>query len=436
MVLAVIAVALLAAIVTFLILLAVRPPKKQVVTPYRTIPPPPTTSVPPSSSVPVEQGPVLTPVSLQRLTTALVPFVEQHRQLTFVRQPQPVLESDAAYLKSWHALLAQNAPLLTRLQAPFKLLGLNPNGIDLVDAQAIFYGDNGVAFYDPVSKVVHVRAVPATTYVSTMIVSNLTQQLDDQHFDVARLGDSKGFGDDTIGPATLIGGDGARVGALWLATQPQLKVDQATLEQIQRSGSANDQSLVPLALSKWLELPFEYGVTNTRDAVTSTSSAQLDALFRNPPDGSAQVLTSNRYEAGIQQLPVATPKVDGPVEVSGTFGAFYLQEVLAPVVSVRPTSSSDDTLRGRFLGDLEEGLPGLCTSRRVDRTEPDRTDEIRARRVCEAGEGHRRLGTGCEASRKAGRSPGCVRGALAGWRIHPDDLHDVAQRPRRWFGRT
>ncbi len=347
MVLAVIGVALLAAIVTFLILLAVRPPKKQVSTPYRTIPPPSSTTVAPSTTVPTEQAPVLTPAALKRLTSDLVPFVEKRRQLTFTEQPAPVLESDAAYLKSWHALLAQNVPVLTRLETPFKVLGLNPNGIDLVDAQAAFYGDNGVAFYDAKANVIHVRAVQGTTYVSAMLVKSLTEQLDDQHFTVASLGDSKGFGDDTIGPTTLIVGDGVRIASQWLGTQDQLKADQAFQEQSRRTGTFNDPSQVPQALARWLILPLDTGVTYTSDAVTSTSSTQLDALFENPPDGSAQIVTSNRYQAGIHQLAVATPKADGKVDASGTFGAFYLQEVLGAVVTGDPLQAA----MNRYAGD-------------------------------------------------------------------------------------
>ena len=330
------------------------------VTPYRTIPPAPSTSVAPSTTVPTEQAPVLTPAALDKLTAELVPFVEQHRQLTFIDQPAPVLESDAAYLKSWHALLAQNAPLLKRLQATTETLGLNPNGIDLVDVQAAYFGDKGVAFYDAKANVIHVRAVPGTTYVSAMVVASLTEQLDDQHFTAASLGDSKEFGDDTIGPTTLIIGDGLRIEMMWLRTQSQLKVDQAFQEQAARTGASSDPLRVPVALAQWLFLPADVGGTYTSDAVTSTSSAQLDALFENPPDGSAQVLTPNRYQAGIRQLAVATPKADGKVDASGTFGAFFLQEMLGAVVTGDPLQAAMTRYAGDSLVTWKSGK-GYCS---------------------------------------------------------------------------
>ncbi len=58
-------------------------------------------------------------------------------------------------------------------------------------------------------------------------------------------------------------------------------------------------------------------------------------------------MTSNRYQAGIHQLAVATPKADGKVDASGTFGAFYLQEVLGAVVTGDPLQAA----MNRYAGD-------------------------------------------------------------------------------------
>jgi hypothetical protein len=202
-------------------------------------------------------------------------------------------------------------------------------------------------FYDATTNQIHVRKVPGTTYVSTMLVAALTQQLDDQHFGVERVDNPSAFGDSTIGLTTLVVGDGGRVAAAWLGQADPTAQDQALQEAAGRSGNFNNPSVVPHALASWLYLPYDTGPTYTDDAVTSTSSKSLDALFENPPDGSAQVLTPNRYQAEITQLDVATPKADGKVEVSGTGGALYLQDMLGAVVK-------DDALRAamtRYRGD-------------------------------------------------------------------------------------
>lgn len=331
MILAVIGVALLAAVVTYLVLLVVRPPKRQAAVPPTTTSAVTTSS--PSTSLP--SGPALDAAALQRLTDELVPFIERTRQLEFIDPPRPVLEDDATFAKALKVDLDRTAPLMRRLTTPFKVLGLNANDADLVQAQRDFVGAKTVAFYDATTNQLHVRAVPGTTYVKAMIVVGLTRQLDDQHFELARMTASKALGDDIIGLRTLAEGDGLRVAYHWLKTQPASEQLGVQSEARARVGLAADPTKVPIALAGWLGLPSDVGVNYTQGLVTTTTSSPLDTAFRTPPDGSAQVVSIGRYQGGVAQLPVAIPKADGKAVTQGTFGQQFLDDTLLNVVPNR-----------------------------------------------------------------------------------------------------
>lgn len=346
MILAVIGVALIAAIVTFLIMLVVRPPARRVVSP------PPTTESSSSTTTTVPalpSAPLLTPARLRVLTAQLVPFVETTRMLRFTKAPTPVLDSDAAYRAAWKAHLAETEPLMTNLEIPFEALGLNPNGNDLKSAQTSFYGSNGFLFYDDVTNVLHVRAVPATPYVSASLVAALTEQLDDQHFTTDRISPRSGLGDAYLGLRTLVVGDGQRVASLWATSQSSTVQDEVAKEGKARFGSTNNPTEVPEALGAWLAFPSSKGGIYTASLVTSTSSAGLDAAFVSPPDGSAQAMDISRFLSHVSQVPVQVPPPEAPSAASGTLGEFFLTRALANVVHSAPLNAAMATYAGDSL---------------------------------------------------------------------------------------
>lgn len=362
MVLAVIGVALVAAIVTFLVLLIVRPPSRRVaVAPPTTVPSDSTTTDVPSTTVP--NSPVITPARLRALTSDLVPFVESTRMLRFTSPPSPVLDDDAAFAKAWKVHLSHTDPIMQHLDIPFRALGLNPTGVDLVRAQTEFYGTKGIVFYDASTKVLHVRATPNSPYLSASIVEALTEQLDDQHFSTGRIDPTKGLGDEYLGLASLTIGDGQRVASKWVMTQSQQAQAEVQAEGLYR-GDVMNPAAVPPALRVWLAFPASQGGAFTAQLVTSTTSAPLDAAFTTPPDGSAQVAVPPRYLDHIAQLPVTIPKADGPVATSGTFGALLLQQTLAPVVGNQDLEAVMQTYRGDSMVGWKSGIQA-CVRLRV-----------------------------------------------------------------------
>ena len=359
MILGVIGVALVAAIVTYVVLRVIRPPKHKVAAPV-------TTTLPQSSTTTtLPAGPNITAVQLSQLTDQLVPFVERTRQLTFTTHPIPVLENDVTYSVSLREYLTRSKGLMNRLSAPFEVLGLNSNDADMDRAPQAFQGPNTVAFYDTVRNVIHVRAVPATPYLSTMLVVGLTEQLDDQHFTTDQIAAPTAYGDGAFGLMTLVGGDAWRVASAWAGTQSVADQTQIQAELKARRGADADTSQVPSALAAWLRYPADDGVNFVSDLVTSTSSSPLNSVFRNPPDGSAQVLSPARVAAKINQLPVTPAKVDGKVESTGTFGRFFLESTLTTLVPDDVLQLALNGYRGDTMVTYTKSGSGSCVAWRI-----------------------------------------------------------------------
>lgn len=368
MVLGVIGVALIAAIVTYLVLRMINPPKSRVV-------PPTTTAGAASSSTTttLPTGPAITPAELSSLVAELTPFVERERRLDFTTRPTAILDDDTAYATALRSYLQRSRPLMDRLTKPFEVLGLNPNDADMDRAPEAFVGSKSVVFYDTVHNIIHVRATPATPYLSTMLVVGLTEQLDDQHFTTDEIANPSAYGDADFGMMTLVGGDAWRIAAAWANTRPTAEQAQITAELGARRGDDTDTSKVPSALSSWLRYPADHGVRFTLNLVTASSAAPLDAVFADPPDGSAQVLSPARIAAKIPQLPVAKPKVEGKVTSSGTFGRFFLESVLGPLVSEDTLTLAMNGYRGDTLVTYDRDDDASCV--RMDITTGESSPE-------------------------------------------------------------
>lgn len=370
MILAVIGLALLAALVTYLVLRLIRPPEPRVA--------PATTTVSTTTSTTLPSGPTITAAELARLVDELVPFVQDARRLTFRSAPEVVLSDEAAYTAALDAHLAAGEDWLERLTVPFEVLGLNANDADMTGALRAFTGEKTAVFYDPENATVHVRPVPATPYLSTMVVVGLVQALDDQHFRTGAVAAPEAYGDGTFGLATLVGGDAWRIASQWAdgrSADDQLQIRD---ELQTRRGADADTARVPAALAEWLRYPADEGVRFTANMVTSRSSGPLDAAFRNPPDGSAQVQSPARFTAHIDQLSVATPRVDGQVHSSGTLGRLFLEAAVGPVAPSDQLARAMSGYRGDTLVAYESDDAGSCV--RMDVTtgdaEPDHMHQV------------------------------------------------------------
>lgn len=365
-ILGVIGVALAAAIVTYLVLRLIRPPQQRVA-------PPMTTVASTTTSTTLPDGPGITAAELERLIEELAPFVERTRQLEFEQGPDVVLSDDEAFDEALDAHLAQSDDWLERLEVPFDVLGLNANDADMVGALRAFTGSETAMFYDPTDQILHVRSVPATPYLRTMLVVGLTEQLDDQHFDTGPIAAPAAYGDEIFGLATLAGGDAWRIAAEWADTRSMDEQLQIRDELQARRGDDADTAVVPSALAAWLRYPADNGVRFTADMVTADSSGPLDAAFRNPPDGSAQVQSPARFTAHVDQLPVATPEVDGQVLSDGTFGRLFLEATLGPITPDDILSRAMSGYRGDTLVAYESAEADSCV--RMDITTGDADPE-------------------------------------------------------------
>ena len=343
----VVGVALLAALATFGLLLLLRPPKKRVVTVSPTTVTPstaPTTVPGPTTSTP--DGQVLTRAQLARALPGFIAFVEQHRGLKFKSTPAVVLDTVPTYLSAWHTYLRSDKPLLTHLDVVMTAFGLNPSNTDLVQAQQTWLGDGTVAFYDPATKVLHVRTAPYTSYVKQTIVGMLTRALDDQWFSIGRLDPSKGLGEPQFGLATLVSGDQQRIGNTWLSTQSYDEQQNAEAEAADRTPNVSDPRQVPVSLARWLSSPDNAGPDLVQAILDQGGRAALDAAFRTPPGGSQQSLDPTRDVAGEKPLAVPPPAPGATPTASGSFGQLLIQDAFTDNVDSDLLSQAMDGYRG------------------------------------------------------------------------------------------
>jgi hypothetical protein len=340
-------VALLAALATFALLLLLRPPKKQVVTAPPTTASPstsPTTTPGPTTTTPTTQ--VLTRAQLTHDLPGFIAFVEQHRGLKFKATPAVQLDAVPAYLVAWHTYLRSDKPLLTHMNVVMTAFGLNPFNTDLVQAQQTWLGDGTVAFYDPATKVLHVRTAPYTTYVKQTIVGMLTRALDDQWFSIGRLDSSKGLGEAQFGLATLVSGDQQRIDNTWLSAQSYDEQQNAQAEAADRTPNVSDPHQVPVSLARWLSSPDNAGPDLVQAILDQGGRAALDAAFRNPPGGSQQAMDPTRYVAGEKPLVVPPPAPGGTPTASGAFGQLLIQDAFTNNVDSDLLSQAMDGYRG------------------------------------------------------------------------------------------
>jgi len=340
----VVGVALLAALATFGLLLLLRPPKKRVVTAPPTTLAPSTTVPGPTTTTPDAQ--VLTRAQLARALPGFIAFVEQHRGLKFTSTPAVVLDTVPTYLAAWHTYLRSDKPLLTHMEAALGAFGLNKTDVDLLRAQQTWLGDGTVAFYDPATKVLHVRTAPYTPYVKQTLVGMLTRSLDDQWFSIGRLDPAKGLGEPQFGLATLVSGDQQRIGNTWLATRSFDEQQNAQAEAADRTPNVTDPNQVPVALATWLSTPDTAGLDLVQAILDQGGQAALDAAFRTPPGGSQQALDPTRFVAGEKPLPVAPPTPDRTMTASGAFGQLLFQQALTDNVDSDLLSQAMDGYRG------------------------------------------------------------------------------------------
>ena len=264
------------------------------------------------------------------LTPRVAEGVEKVRGLQFESLPEPEIVT-ADDLNALNAAELSRPNVRERLRAEevvAKLLGLVEFDDDLVGV-AEESGDLAAAAYDPRTDELYVveDAVGVSpALVEFVLAHELNHAIEDQQFD---LSEKLGTGDRDLALTSLVEGTAT------LAMIRYARRFQNTLAlSLAASGIDGGTEGVPPFIVDQLLFAYTSGARFVRDLFAETGSwAVVDnALERDPPVSSEQIMHPQKYLLNEGPLAVAPPASPGPgwAEVgSGTLGEFATKELMA-----------------------------------------------------------------------------------------------------------
>jgi hypothetical protein len=199
-----------------------------------------------------------------------------------------------------HARIAAQGAFLARL-------GLLPAGTDLEALEEELLGSQVIGFYDDTIKTLSIvqRGGAFGPLERTTVAHEFTHALQDQHFDLAKLGtDDPSNGDRASARLALAEGDASLLMGLW-SYQHLSAAEQAEL--VRESSDPAQLALLarmPPFLVQQLLFPYQQGAAFVGRLYGSGGWGAVDAAYARPPDSSAQILHPELYASGLEPLAV------------------------------------------------------------------------------------------------------------------------------------
>lgn len=269
-------------------------------------------------------GPTPAPTSTPdpaAIYAAIAAQVEQIRGLRPTKSVASVLIDEAQLRANLTREFDQENPpaLVEASQDELIELGLLPAGTSLRQAELDLQAGQVAGYYSPgagqlfvVSRSGAVGPTQRVTYAH-----EFTHQLQDQNFDLARLGfDTPDQGDRSLARLALVEGDAVTIQTIW--TRDNL----STADLAQLLADASDPAALaalehaPAFLRTTVLFPYTGGQAFVASLVANGGEAAVDAAFRDPPDSTAQVLHPDLYLHHV--APVA---VNLPAHIAAALGA-------------------------------------------------------------------------------------------------------------------
>jgi hypothetical protein len=216
-------------------------------------------------------------------------------------------------------------------------LGFVPHSSDLVEQQNSLQSSSVLAVYLPSKKRVFVRGDGLDTPAKKVTVAHeLTHALQDQHFDLTKLGKAADKSHSSDSLKALVEGDAVRVQDLYAKTLPQSEQDQYQTENNDVATAAQGATAaadVPSALTVFAQSPYVFGPPMLKVVEAEKGESAIDGLFRSPPTDDLSYVQPTSLVDHPRIAKVAPPKANGRDEKQNggddTFGSFALYLALA-----------------------------------------------------------------------------------------------------------
>ena len=278
--------------------------------------------------------------------TQLVAFVENDRGLAFKQPvfvdflPSSAYEDEASLGDI--ELSPEERGGIDQIVGQMRAVGLIEGGTDLFERFLQLEREGSLAFYDSVKERITVRGTELTEDVRATLVHELTHVLQDQHFDLGRLGGEN----DTL-LRTVVEGDASRVEMSWLRG---LSPEALAAYEVAYAAAGKDIDLegIPEILLVEQGAPYQLGQQLVEALAALGGNPAVDRALQNPPVSDEHLLDPFRYVDRDMPLTVAPPKLgqgEQPFEgfsESGEFGSISLFLMLAQRLDVRQALRAAD----------------------------------------------------------------------------------------------
>lgn len=243
-------------------------------------------------------------------------------------------------------------------ETALKMFGLVPQNFDLKKSTIDLLTEQAAAFYDYDDKKLFMLEDSSATEEITTLAHELSHALADQHFNLEKFMDEGPENDDeNLARTAVVEGE-----ASWLMIAYNLKISGQPIEPTPEmlktfvdssEGSSDGYPVLkqsPLYVRESLLFPYSEG-TSFFDAVYRREGKKsFEAVFRDPPADSAQIIHPDRYFAHEKATKPELPKIffEGPqVEISeGSVGEFDHQILLEQYLDVKEAKALAPHLRG------------------------------------------------------------------------------------------
>lgn len=247
--------------------------------------------------------------------------VEQIRDLQPKAPITPVLIDEATLRANLTADFDHDNPpaAVHASEAIFTTLGLLAPGTSLRSAYLDLESGQVIGYYSPdhdqlflVSQSGGVGPTQKVTYAH-----EFTHQLQDQNFDLAKLGlDAPDQGDRGLARLALVEGDAVTTQTTWMTTELTPQELGQVIADASDPAAAAALARAPAVLRTTTLFPYTQGFTFVGRLMATGGTSAVDAAFADPPDSTEQVLHPEKYLT--REAPVA---VTIPGSIASAVGA-------------------------------------------------------------------------------------------------------------------
>lgn len=312
----------------------------------------------------------------------LADFAERERGLDFVQPVYVDFLDDEAFRQSVVSedgdLTAEDRLGLEQGAAILRATGLASGDLDLLDSSNELIGGSTLAYYDPATERITVRGTELTIGVRATLVHEMTHVLQDQNFDLERLGTFPSDAENSTFLA-VVEGDAGRIESRW---SEQLSRRERQALDDERFADATDVEIpdeVPGALVALASAPYQLGDSFVATVFEKRGVAGIDTALRTPPKTEEQLLDPFVYLDGQAPQAVDLPSLDPGDELieEGDFGSLTWYLLLAEQLDPRSALRAIDGWGGDAYRTFDrQGRACVRAAFRGDT--PSDTDEMEA----------------------------------------------------------